>query len=324
MNNRRALAALERLATQPSGRIGAHATSVLTELQTTDEDRAVAALRAAGVFMHCDRQGVVRLVQVGHDSQVIQLNYLTRLHSVNLNGPDITDASIESLSRGKHERLSLSLSRTSVTEFGLKNLQKIAGLNSLSLIGQFSADSLLALKHVEKLRVLSVGFRVGERELQSLRGVSQLEQVHLSDVQLSRQVVDMMNQLDKLQRASLAIPQADDEKLALIGQLSVPLHLTIMGLANVTTAGWKSLGGAKLRSLSLSRSPITDADLAHLGAARTLEMLMIHDAPISDAGLQHLRQLTSLRFLAIHNTKVTDTGVANLRQAIPNLRHVLH
>ena len=90
----------------------------------------------------------------------------------------------------------------------------------------------------------------------------------------------------------------------------------------VTEAGWQHLMNARLMSLNLSRTPLTDTDLRNIGMVPTLETLMISDAPISDIGLMHLKELKALTVLSLRGTKITEDGVAQLRRSLPNLRHV--
>ena len=106
-----------------------------------------------------------------------------------------------------------------------------------------------------------------------------------------------------------------------LGQLDVPLHLNVMRSPQVTDAGWKQLKGARLLSLALARTPITDTGLVHVGMVRMLESLTITGAPISDAGLEHLQELKALESLRLRDTKVTDEGVKRLRRSLPNLRN---
>jgi hypothetical protein len=89
----------------------------------------------------------------------------------------------------------------------------------------------------------------------------------------------------------------------------------------------KQLGGKiwdDERSVDLSRSKVTDADLAHLSVMTKLESLNLFDTTVGDAGLEHLKGLTKLNFLLLKQTNVTDAGVAKLKRALPNCETISH
>jgi hypothetical protein len=72
---------------------------------------------------------------------------------------------------------------------------------------------------------------------------------------------------------------------------------------------------AKLRRLStanLSRTEITDDQLACLENMNHLSNLLISGATISDAGIAHLASLPALQHLEVCNTKVTDAGMSDI------------
>jgi hypothetical protein len=317
-----ALSALERLAKDQSNRFAGSAAKIVKELKTTDEERAIAALTAAGVRIHRRSSGEVFSIQITHDFQRVQLKHFPTLRSVELSGQEVTDATLDALAVVK-QLSSLTLSQTSVSDAGLRKLKGLTGLNSLGLIGQtFTGDGLRQLQHVPRLRTLFLHSAVGERELELLTEVSQIESLYLSEVRFNQECVDILNQFKRLRRLALTVTSADDDRLQWLGQVTVPLQLTLMGSTNVTDAGWKKLEGARLFELTLMRTPITDAGMANLGAMPLLESLVIFDAPITDVGLQQLQRQKALQMLMLRNTKVTDHGVADLRRSLPNLRHV--
>jgi hypothetical protein len=89
----------------------------------------------------------------------------------------------------------------------------------------------------------------------------------------------------------------------------------------------KQLGGKiwdDEKSVDLSRSKVTDADLAHLSVMTKLESLSLFDTTVGDAGLEHLKGLTKLNFLLLKQTNVTDAGVAKLKRALPNCETISH
>lgn len=69
---------------------------------------------------------------------------------------------------------------------------------------------------------------------------------------------------------------------------------------------------AKISSLDLAKTKVTDAGLKALAGYKNLKELHLEGTGISDAGLDHLKGLTSLEYLNLYNTKVTDAGLSKL------------
>lgn len=67
-----------------------------------------------------------------------------------------------------------------------------------------------------------------------------------------------------------------------------------------------------IHKLDLSRTKITDADMANLSGMVHLASLYLSMTDISDAGIAHLKGLGELEFINIYQTKVTDAGLKNL------------
>jgi hypothetical protein len=260
------------------------------------------------------------LLYLERDGQLPYLKHISSVRSITLSGRNITDAGIANLAQAK-QLTDLSLLSTSVTDTGLRKLDQLPKLERLSLSGQFSSEGLQQLQRIKSLRSLALLSSMDKRSLGFLVGLSQINNLSLSELQLSKELVDIINQCKHLSSCFVALTKANDIQLQLVGQLQVPLHLSLMSSPNVTESGWKHLEGGKLVGLNMMRTPITDAGLIHIGAIPTLQSLSISYAPISDAGLINLSQLKMLNMLTLQGTNVTDDGIANLRRSLPNLRH---
>ena len=76
-------------------------------------------------------------------------------------------------------------------------------------------------------------------------------------------------------------------------------------------------------TVALSRTRVTDADLAHLTGLAALERLWLADSQVTDAGLAHLTGLTALKELRLEDD-IGGSGTsvlarrAKLQQALPN------
>jgi len=80
-------------------------------------------------------------------------------------------------------------------------------------------------------------------------------------------------------------------------------------------------GLQQLKSLDLSWTKTSDADLASVGKLTSLEELNLFRANVGDDGVKHLAGLKKLRILNLWNTNVGDDGLAALAD-LPNLEYV--
>jgi hypothetical protein len=69
--------------------------------------------------------------------------------------------------------------------------------------------------------------------------------------------------------------------------------------------------------ISLARSRVRDADMAHMKDFPWLRRLDLTGTPITDTGLTHLRECRRLDWLKLGGTRVTDAGVRELQAALP-------
>ncbi len=314
------ISALERLAAEPNNPIAKLAGDHVTKLKMTDEDRAVAALTAAGVRIFHGPDGKVFSVTITDDRQTVWLKHLGSLYSLRITGNGVTDRGIENLV--DMPKLSdLSILRSSVTDTGLANLQDLAGLRSIRLsMKEFTANGLRALQNVPTLERISLT-SVEEDALEALAEIRQIDNVHLSDLRVTAQTIRLLNQLTNLKRASVSVANVDDEQMRLLGKIAVPTDLSLSGSPTLTEKSWKQLHNARLIGITISRCPITDTSLASIGQLILLETLSIRDAKITDLGLIHLKSLRALRSLHLTDVDVTQQGIDQLREALPNLAH---
>jgi hypothetical protein len=74
-----------------------------------------------------------------------------------------------------------------------------------------------------------------------------------------------------------------------------------------------------LEILDLTETKITSKGLAHLEGMRRLKSLFLFKTFVDDGGLAHLENLTDLRVLSLECTKITDAGTVHL-QKMTNLK----
>jgi serine/threonine protein kinase/Leucine-rich repeat (LRR) protein len=194
-------------------------------------------------------------------------------------------------------------------------------LASLDLSGAAISDTdWMRLKRLPRLRRLvleSVVFR--GRELEQLRGFTNLEELGLNRTQTTDAEIAELRALTKLTTLVLDRTLVTDAGLAHLAGLKALKRLSLKSTA-VTDAGLAHIEGLpELRSLILEATRVSDAGLKRLQHLPKLESLWLgYGTPVTDAGLAHLAQIKSLRELAFTRTMVTNAGLAQLEE-LPEL-----
>jgi len=67
---------------------------------------------------------------------------------------------------------------------------------------------------------------------------------------------------------------------------------------------------------------VTDEDMAVVGKANSLRVVVLHNSEISDAGLAYLEGLTKLKHLDLCNTKIGNAGLVHLKK-LKNLQGLI-
>ena len=93
------------------------------------------------------------------------------------------------------------------------------------------------------------------------------------------------------------------------------VEVDLDGQSKVTNDSLRPLAAIPtLKRLFLERTPVTDAGLVHLRAARSLDALGLGSvAGITNAGLSNLSELKTLKALSLADTKITDAGLSHLK-----------
>jgi internalin A len=198
------------------------------------------------------------------------------------------------------EAFALDLSRTRVTDTGLKEL---AGLKNLQILNLTLTDvtdaGLKELAGLKNLQIVYLGFtKVTDAGMKELAGLKNLRTLDLTG-----------NNSIFTGGTDTGVTDAGLKELAGLKNLqNVYLHFT-----NVTDAGLKELTGLKsLRTLDLSRTRVTDAGLKELAGFTNLQTLNLSSTAVTDVGMQELARLTSLQTLDLSDTKVTGAGLKEL------------
>ena len=95
------------------------------------------------------------------------------------------------------------------------------------------------------------------------------------------------------------------------------LFVSLPGGLTVTDARMVHVGEfARLRTLHLDRSFVSDSGLAHLNDLSKVDLTLTR---VTDAGLVHLKGTINLKQLSVLATRVTDSGMKELKRALPSL-----
>lgn len=316
---------LERLASDRSYGLAGLARNYARQLKMTDQERVIEALTLAGARLHQSRDGSVFSASINHDRQLSRLKHLPKLQSVNITGNGVTDAGLDHLAKVK-TLTSLSINQCGVTDHGLSKLKDLAKLSSISISGRdFSSLGLRKLKAVPSLRSVSLYSSVSDDDLQAMTSVQQIKSLSLSDLDLSRETVGLLNQLKHLTQCNLSLRDASEADFQSIAKLELPVMVNLYGAPKIPDDSWALLEEAALVGLTVSGIPVSDTGLANIAKIKKLKRLQLvaNELPITDQGLMHLRNLRLLEFLYLRGADLSDDAVDALKKESPKLRNVI-
>ena len=111
-----------------------------------------------------------------------------------------------------------------------------------------------------------------------------------------------------------------DQKLACLKRLS-NLRWLDLSNAGITDAALEHVAGlARLETLSLRFTPITDEGVRQLESSARLKWLDLTNTRVTDDSLPRLAMLVQLERLKLRGTRVSPAGVAWLRKRLPTAR----
>ncbi len=97
----------------------------------------------------------------------------------------------------------------------------------------------------------------------------------------------------------------------------------MLNSTQITDEGLKEVAMfQQLTLLGLGTTKITNAGLKEVAKLQNLDMLDLRGTKVTDAGLKHVAKLKKLGLLRLNNTKATAAGVAELEKALPNCQIV--
>ncbi|MBC8469988.1 MAG: hypothetical protein H8D56_11000 [Planctomycetes bacterium] len=181
-------------------------------------------------------------------------------------------------------------SSDSVTMSGLNALNRLAGLESLSVYDIRQDDEGLDLSGLKKLRSLRIMMRHQTTRVGN-EVVFTWDAYHDSDLM-------SLSGLTNLEDLSLTGPGIGDDGFKHLASLTNLKYLQIGGSAN-----------------------LTDDGLIHLANMRRLDSLFIGDSRITERGLAHLYPLKTLHIIQINSAiPIGGQAIARLRTELPHLQ----
>lgn len=207
-----------------------------------------------------------------------------------------------------------------VNDDELKHVKNLAGLKALYLSGTSVSDDGLAALHnlanLETLYITSIYFTgkglIHVSQLPKLRFLSTKGSAHTTNAGL----IAGLSHVKQIGTLSL-----DHNLISTVQFVRGMTTLTNLDLAHTNMrqlAGVEALSNLKI--LTMSYTPLVDADLPPLKGLSQLERLSIYGSNVSDAGLVNFEGLASLKDLALSNTYVTEAGAASLRSKLPGCK----
>lgn len=113
------------------------------------------------------------------------------------------------------------------------------------------------------------------------------------------------------------IPVTQAETLSEFKQL-----LSVKGHVNQGMKDFEYDQWGRVVKLNLSRSPVNDKDILHIGGLRNLSHLNLRGTNVTDDGLVHVLSLRELTAIDLSNTAVTDEGLRLIKH-LENLEVVI-
>ncbi|MCE9554664.1 MAG: hypothetical protein K8T91_15010 [Planctomycetes bacterium] len=137
------------------------------------------------------------------DTNLLHLNRLTALHTLDLTGLQITDA-LEPLT-GLTKLHRLYLSHTQVTDSGLMHVKGLSGLQELELCdSQVTDKGLEHLKGLSELQTLKLcTTKVTDYGLRHLKGLTSLQHLDLAGTEITDAGLEYLEELTNLKYLSL-------------------------------------------------------------------------------------------------------------------------
>jgi Leucine-rich repeat (LRR) protein/predicted Ser/Thr protein kinase len=188
-------------------------------------------------------------------------------------------------------------------------------------------DFLKAIPHAETAHLIHPS--VDDSVIERLSGHQSLELLQLSNARITVQAIRHLTTLPQLHTLSISFAP-DYQPATLLTDACIPDLLRIRNLTKLTIScsvitdkGLAQLatGRPQMRSLNLSRSPISDASVNSLAGMPQLQYLRLSDVSVGDGLASVLPRLIHLESVNLSDTRIGDKTMAALGR-LPRLQHL--
>jgi hypothetical protein len=310
---------------RPTYRQGARATWVPSASYAAQRGLAAMELERLGAKVQGDTDGRIKKVKLGQESEINlcleKLRDAGEVEEVEIRDCQVSPAGWALLGR-LQGLVNLYIYSTPVNESALESLRPLTGLRRFCLDHtRAPAKALAPLAAWPDLQEIYL-FEpdLTDDGLIPLRDLKHLNRLVLPRTRISDVGLDSLQGHRDLQDLMISETRLTDAGLKrLLPKLT---HLRSLGLSGsqLTEANIRALRQVQsLQALALSGKNNTDRALARLKGLSNINSLLVLESDVTDAGLAHLKDLPHLRVFAIQSDGVTRTGLAHL-QGLPSLR----
>ena len=231
-----------------------------------------------------------------------------------INDSDI--ATLTNLPSGLDEIKSLDVTRSTVTDDGVRLISKLPALTQLDLTGtQIRGNGLAGLKGLSNLRVLTLN------EIHSLTPecwdflceLTQLETVNLVGTRITNKDVEKLTRLTSLKELNLSQTQVSDAAFTHLAEIENLQILRLEMNSLIDGSGLQAFSKSKtkppLRELHSFRTKINIAGLKHVKGIPNLELLNIADILLTDQQVQDLKGTNNVKTLNVSFNRLTTASM---------------
>lgn len=165
--------------------------------------------------------------------------------------------------------------------------------------------------------------RGDESDIDGLLGWGSDVEIEIRDVPVTdaeaERLCEVIKTLGGVTYINLSGTNITDRSLAFLGGLPFIEQLELCR-TNVTGTGFERFSDARLTTLNLNGSSLTDDGAKALATLTSLQSLTLDNTSITEEGLRALKQLPDLRTLSVSNAGATDEVIAELAEVHPELQ----
>lgn len=214
-----------------------------------------------------------------------------------------------------------AFAKSTISDEALPEITKLRDLKSLDLEQcQKLSDAAIARTIAGmKLRSLNLNFNnIGPETIKAVAKMSTLKELQLAAAPVGDRDMNLLSGLTQLERLNLAHTELTAKSCKWIKQMHALKDLNLSSDCLIG-AGLTDLKHLKLESLNISLCDLANDNLAPVSDFKSLKCLDISGNMITDGGLESLKRLHGLKTLLLRNSRrLTPKAISALKKALPN------